>query len=453
MKSYFICFCFIWISNFTDIFGQDHSSLDLDYDNPGNKYSIQIDDKNEITIKINPNSRDESEQNRRLKLVTFKYSGNDFNAADKLADGFLVYVLSFDGILEAVDFKWPAKVDLYIDGKIKSEITVVNNNSNNNQDLSDTKIREITYNYIEQKYKKLLRYKDSRKNLLIDGDNIVHVFIDETGYYLTELPLTAQENYTYQFHLIYLNASSKYNFTYEGEFTPELNIYGENLKSTVGASASSSAEEDKEYEVKEIKFGPIGPFTGSFNVKLQQINKEYPNGRYLINKEIIIAKLYHVSLSTGLLSTTLRNPQNIVVYQKPDGDSTLVADDPNSRGLFAFFATFYPKGRSFLFPPKGDLFSSERFGVIVGVSLDDNFKENFFGGLQFDFARGGSFCFGVHYGKRSIIVDNKDFKFGSDSFSGTLENKVKSEWGVSPFLGVNLDLRIVQYFFKPIGSQ
>jgi len=148
------------------------------------------------------------------------------------------------------------------------------------------------------------------------------------------------------------------------------------------------------------------------------------------------------------VGTTLRNPQNITPSVNSKGDSTLTADDPGVRGLFSIMAVYYPKGRSFLFPPSGSLFSPERFGIIVGTQLDKNQFENFLGGLQFDFARGGSIALGAHFGRRTFVEGYKNFNYGTDKFYGTLTDKVKQEWNLGFFFGVNIDVKIFNYLFN-----
>ena len=68
--------------------------------------------------------------------------------------------------------------------------------------------------------------------------------------------------------------------------------------------------------------------------------------------------------------------------------------------------------------------------------------------MQSDFARGGSLVFGVHYGRRNVVQGYEKFNYGKDKFTGNLDGRVVKEWGPGFFAGVNLDLRIIQYFLQ-----
>ena len=197
--------------------------------------------------------------------------------------------------------------------------------------------------------------------------------------------------------------------------------------------------------VNEWDFGIEGPFTGEASIKIFKVSDAEP----IVDRKITIAKLYHVSISTGFLATTLRNPTSIQKMAVPNGapgDSTLVADDPAARGLVSIMAVYYPKGRSFLFPPSGDIFSAERIGILVGAQLNDKLQENFLAGLSFDFARGGSVAFGAHFGRRNYVAGYEKFKFKEDLITGDLI--VKKEWQLGFFFGVVVDTRVALKLFN-----
>ena len=312
--------------------------------------------------------------------------------------------------------------------------------------------QEFTYNqyrdYVLKEYN-FKKYYDSQKNLFLK-DNIVHIFIDEHGNLIeTGIPTTAIEKYSYKLHLLTNTATvetTSFEYSYRGEFKPTLNIQNETLneQSRETNATEKDNDKDKSAEIIEYSYAVIGPFTTDFSISLK---KKSTTETVILDRTINIAKTYHVTISTGLFMTTLQNPTNIKAATNSNGEATLVANDKNTRGLVSLNAVFYPKGRSFLFPPSGGVFSPERFGVLIGTQLDKNQFENFLGGIQFDFARGGSVALGVHYGRKNSIAGYDNFDFGHEKFDGDINTDIVKEWDVGFFIGANLDLRIFGQLF------
>jgi hypothetical protein len=314
--------------------------------------------------------------------------------------------------------------------------------------FSSLEIQDASKEYVENEtnYKK---YYSSKTNLYLEK-NTVHIFIDENGNLIeTGIPTTAKENYIYQLHLLVESnniGKASYKFTYDGKYQPKFNIE----KKSEELTKLNASENLEEPEIVEIPFAKIGPFTDEFTLKLEKI----PNNKdkeVLLNNKVHVAKLYHVSVSTGLLATTLKNPQNIEFMQMSDRDTTLVADDPETRGILTIMATYYPKGRSFLFPPSGGIFNLSRFGVQVGARLDNKIAENFFFGFSHDFARGGAISYGAHFGRRNYVAGHKNFNFGVDKFD-LPELNVKKEWQVGIYFGIVIDTRVAIELFKSLGA-
>ncbi len=295
----------------------------------------------------------------------------------------------------------------------------------------------INENYPDLKYNR-------RRNILTDG-NTIHIFIDQDGNFVKSgLPTTAKEENTYQFHVLFWD-DLDFRLTSNGVFKPATL----NIQNTSEANSLSGVTT----EVKEKKFGVIGPFTDKFDVEIKKIGDRDP----ILKSNVPIAKLYHVSISTGLFKTTLKNPQNVEISNRVEnglltGDSTLIADDPGMRGVITVMATYYPRGRSFLFPPRGGAFDPSRIGILVGAQLDDDLSENFFLGISSDFARGGAFAIGIHCGRRNYIAGNQydDFDFGTQQFTGELN--VKREWDLGIFFGAVIDTRIAGQLFKRLSD-
>ncbi len=282
-----------------------------------------------------------------------------------------------------------------------------------------------------------------KRNIWLEG-NIIHIFVDQNGNYINSgLPTTAKEENTYQFHVLYWDETLEFTLISNGVFKPgDLTIQDTEVAGVLLSTI----------KLKEKKFGVIGPFTEKFDFEIKK------NDETLAKGTVGIAKLYHVTISTGLLKTTLKNPQNIQIVDRiqndvPTGDSTLIADDPGTRGVLTVMATYYPKGRSFLFPPSSRFFSLSRLGIVVGAQLDDKLRENFFLGLSSDFARGGAIAVGIHCGRRNYITGNgyeDGFDFGNERFVGELN--VKKEWDVGFFFGVVIDTRVAGQLFKNLDS-
>lgn len=318
--------------------------------------------------------------------------------------------------------------------------------STSNKGYGPMEVQEAALNFVMNKTDHE-KYYSSKTNLFVK-DNTVHIYVDQNGNLIeTGIPTTAKENYLYQVHLLVDENSPQelaFNFIYDGKYQPKFNI--EKTNDIIRLNAD---EEKNTPIIKEITFARIGPFTDEFSIKLEKSIKV--NGakeiKTILDNKIQIAKLYHVSVSTGLVGTTLRNPQNIEKMQMENGDITLIADDPSIRGVLTIMATYYPKGRSFLFLPSGGVFDLSRIGIQVGAQLSESLSENFFLGLSHDFARGGSISYGAHFGRRNYIAGKSNFNFGSEKFD-LPELNVKKEWGVGFYFGVVIDTRVAVELFK-----
>lgn len=282
--------------------------------------------------------------------------------------------------------------------------------------------------------------------------NVVHIFLDQNGNFIeTAIPTTATEKYIYQFHVFQEKQSFKdysFRFSWQGKYSPTFNMERGGVEADAGQSSEIVNDSP---EMVMLSFEKIGPFTENFKVKLETIENSNKVKEVLIEQTVRVAKLYHVSISTGLITTTLRDPQNIQTFALPNGDSTLIADDPSLRGVVTLFATYYPKGRSFLLTPSGSLIDVSRLGIQVGAQLNNNLAENFFLGLSHDFARGGSFSYGAHFGRRNYVAGKPDFDFGTDIFDLN-ELVIKKEWRYGFYFGVVIDVRVAFQLLGALGN-
>ena len=287
-----------------------------------------------------------------------------------------------------------------------------------------------------------------KNGIFIGKDNIVHIFIDHYGkYYGHATPTVATEKFLYQVHVITADClKSAYSFDYTGAYSPQFNI-----DSNKGKGVNPQSGGVNNIAPYVIDYAVIGPFTDQFTFNLTRIVGA-GKAETIVSPTVPVAKLYYVSITAGLIGTTLRNPQNITKSPLPKkGDTTLVADDPNVRGFLSILAIYYPTGRSFLYPPNGGPFDPSRLGIVVGTELGQAINENFLLGLSHDFARGGALIYGVHFGRRNVVSGSPHFKYGRDIYTSPALD-VKKQWNVGFFFGVSVDMRVALQLFKNLGS-
>lgn len=319
--------------------------------------------------------------------------------------------------------------------------------------------QRIIREHIRSNYGLFIRkYRDERQNIII-ANNTVHIFIDEYGKtYFGGFPTTAREDYNYTIHVFYDRISSttkSINVNVEGLYEPNFDIYGAGEVNNARFMIQSTGDEkdDKKVEklprIMEIIFDNNGPFTESFTLSMAKTSGEDEEIVVIPSKIIKVAPVHHISLMVGLVSSFLTNPTDIRKGALDNGDTTLFANDPTTRGLITLMAVFYPKPRNLLFPPK-EFLSWERLGIMVGTRIDTDLSENFLGGLSYDLARGLSIAGGVHYGRVNSVAGHRNFNFGEDTFTGDL-NVIK-EWRANYFIGANIDLRVFGILFNPQGQ-
>lgn len=291
--------------------------------------------------------------------------------------------------------------------------------------------------------------RNKERNVWISDGNIIHVFMYEDGNLLIGgYPTTATEKDVFQFHL-YVRSENKdrYLLEYTGNYTPVLNIISSNTAPQPSSEALTMAAEEGHNVINRVDFAVLGPFTDNLVITLKHITS--PISSTLISTTIQISKIIHVSVGSGIVYSSLRNPSNIKTSVKQNGDTTLLADDPNGKGILTLFATYYPWGRNSLLMPEWNF--KDRFGIVVGTTIgagSNNFQSILLGG-QYDFSIGGSIVAGVHLGRRQSIynVDYNDFKFGETKFSGSLSEKLYMAWDFGYFIGVQMDSRIFRQLF------
>ncbi len=318
---------------------------------------------------------------------------------------FLLFILScYLGYSK--DFKWSNSKTKSVDNFISTE--------------------NLTYNKNTNQYNK---------------GNTVYLFIDENGNHIkTGYPTKLNKNNLYIMTLVVSKKSLKtYVFTcnFEGEYGDDLTIEND--------SVYGMANINKKEKYTTIPFATYGQFTDSFSIYVVKTNKQTKEEKSIYSKTLTISKTYHVSIAAGFFVSNLSNPLNVKAGITNAGEATLIADEVDTRGIVSVNAIYYPYGRNYLFPKEKFY---QNVGILVGTQVNKDQFDNLFGGLQYDFSRGGSIAFGVHYGKVNTLSGLEDFTFGETLFDGDLNTVLKKEWKTGFFVGINLDIRIFKKLFN-----
>jgi|GEM_PF-3513918 len=291
--------------------------------------------------------------------------------------------------------------------------------------------------------------------------NRIDLYFDENGRLLNHLPVNMDQNDVFYMNIVCLKGDEEKYFVNvtEGDFSPvDLAIRPfEKIKTPEGQALTEEAAKDipKEYVAIQLQSGPYTSDLFKFQIAYDSAQNKLRNGPEYKTR---INKLFHVGVGVSILSSSLQNP-DFRTFAKAPGDTTLVAVNGGRRTLFSINAVWYwtifhqrPKGS--VIPNGRDVmkdeptFSLSRVFPTVGVSLDSKFKENFFAGLVYEFARGGSFTAGVHYGRISRLVDQR-FKLGDTQFSGTdADIKLDQVYKAGFYLGLLVDTRIINVLFS-----
>lgn len=316
---------------------------------------------------------------------------------------------------------------------------------------SGTKTSEVIKKKISDDKETLLRKKAKKmaenftvlkgqNNLVVDKSGNVVVFIDGDGKTLyNDYPKTGRENYDkYKFYVLTFD-DGVFAVNCEGEFVPVK--LSDEIKTTVKSDgADATGEEPVEQKMHIYESDVYGPYTDSFEMILSKGTDE------VIRKTIKLLPVKRISLGTSVISTWLKNPTEIETFTKPNGETTLIANDPTNRAFLGLFLTFHFAPRNLDLEPR---YWKERFGISVGTNLSDKSFENFFVGINYEIRNGLYLNGGIHYGRVNTVVGNDNFDFGNDVFEGTLE--IRKEWKIGgPYISINIDTDVFAKVFKNI---
>lgn len=280
---------------------------------------------------------------------------------------------------------------------------------------------------------------NSKRNIRIDSENVIHVFLWEDGNtLLSGFPTTMTQRDKIQVHLYKSPATTDlFQVDIEGNYEPTVVIVG------------GKALAVKSGSVERIDFAVHGPYTGSITIKLKSRKTKDDDYKEVISKTLKISPVINASIGTGFIYSTLRNPTNIREVPLAGGGNTLNADNTDGNATLAVMATLYPWGRNSLMLRSCSY--KDRMGIVVGTyiaSSSKNFK-NLLVGAQYDFAVGGAIVAGVDIAERQLIrgVNYDDFEFGKTEYTGTIANDLYKKVGVGFFIGVQVDTRIFSKMF------
>lgn len=277
----------------------------------------------------------------------------------------------------------------------------------------------------------------SNQNIIVDHNGIIQIFLDENGNPLyADIPLMAKENRDkFKFHVV-TDEEAIFTVAVTGTFTP-VQISDE-INTNVPNAQSATARPFIDHA------SPIfGPYTGTFVFTLKK------NNAVVTTRTVKLLKTNRVSLGTSVIASWLKNPENIATYVKANGETTLIADNPDSRGYLGLFLTFHFVPRNLNIPPRTLV---ERTGMSIGTNLTDKSFSNFFLGLNVEITNGLFINGGVHYGQVNYVVGYDDFDFGNDVFVGPLTTRKKWDLG-GPYLSINVDTALfAKVFSKMMGT-
>ncbi len=289
--------------------------------------------------------------------------------------------------------------------------------------------------------------------------NEAYLFLDQNGVVVGRKPVNLDEDdILYVYMMVKLSDISHYKIDITGDYAPDdLQIRPGELNRNAEPSPQAAPGEPAEWDLLSL---PVGPFT-SEEITLTINKKDGKDLKIVTSQTFTINNLYHLAVGASFINTALAKPEFVVVPLTTDMN-TIVAADSGARTLVTMNVLWYwrptidwlfgrlrgedhiTRGRDVLKEP---LFW-ERLNPTFGISLDRSFRENFFVGGTFEFARGGSIVAGWHYGRTIELLD-RDFELGMTPYPGSqAEIRTNDVWRWSTFFGITLDHRIFNRFFQ-----
>lgn len=245
----------------------------------------------------------------------------------------------------------------------------------------------------------------------------------------------------------------------EGEYSPlDLAFRPFDPIDVTEAIARAQEEGVEEPNLVIHQLPSVGPFTTErFRFTINRFDPETREVQTSETYSFKINNLYHIGVGVSLIRTSLTNPEFVVAPLPDNSGSTIIVTDDSPRTMITFNVIWYwtvfqnpagstiTKGRDVL--KDEEAYTIRRVFPTVGVSLNEDISQNFFGGFVYEFARGGSIIAGGHYGRQQVLADRK-FVLGETVFSGTNNDIILSDkYRLKFFIGVNVDTRVVNALF------
>ena len=289
----------------------------------------------------------------------------------------------------------------------------------------------------------------------ISSHDRAYIVLDENGKLIGNIPVNLdQDDKIYIYLVVNENDINKYDLeVIGGEYAPiDLQIRSYDKISDIGVQGSIP----NEWTIIRFERGPYTSDNVTFNIKKTESINSKNETKILSTYSVNINKLYHVAIGASFISTNVAKP-DFDLFPLSDSTNTLNTLNGGSRTMFTFNVIWYwqntfkylkkgsdiTRGRDILKEPNW----KTRLNPTFGVTIDDTFRENFFIGGTYEFARGGSICFGGHYGKIKELAtkapDGSDFMLGESIYTGTKDDiKLTDSWKWGFFFGITLDTRI-----------
>ncbi|WP_034242418.1 hypothetical protein [Aquimarina atlantica] len=284
-----------------------------------------------------------------------------------------------------------------------------------------------------------------------------YVVVDDKGKLIGNVPVNLdQDDVVYIYAIVDRNFVESYDIEVIGaQYAPlDLQIRSYESPAQIGV-ANAQGLSMADWTIIRFERGPYTSNNVTFNINKTESVDGVAQKLNLSTYSLNINKVYHVAIGASFISTNLGKP-DFDVFPLNDSENTINVVNSEDRTMATFNVIFYWKptidfiakklrGKDHITRGRDVLKEAtwlERLNPTFGVSLNNEWRENFFTGLTFEFARGGSLIAGWHYGKVQELVDD-DFVLGETIFTGVKEDiKLTDVWDSGFFFGITLDTRI-----------
>ena len=337
------------------------------------------------------------------------------------------------------------QLEIKIDGVTKKTVKDIGRNYKPSSQVNTTSVNpDVTSSSAYDYYSKAVILKNYDRN-----KDEARFYFDENGNLITAAPVNIDSDDDI---IIYLAAPStelgKYTIEVIGDYIPSDLLIRQSEAISNNNQAFSGTNTYKHITRR------FGPFTDTATINIYY--SENSTKKLLNSITTKINPLVHVAIGASFVTTDLSKPSFDIFPISGTTDNTINQINSGNRTLATFNVIFYwkptiewaskkLKGKSHITQGRDILKEGlfwERLNPTFGVSLNDEWRENFFFGATFEFARGGNMVLGWHYGKVQELAD-KDFILGETVFTGTQADiKLTNVWDSGFFIGITLDTRI-----------